>query len=499
MAFRDVLDIHVQGGKGGDGGLSFMRLKYIPKGGPDGGHGGRGGSVILRAVDDVTSLDRLVGRMQFRAPVGQQGEGRNKAGVSGEDLYIDVPVGTMATDLETGALVADLVTVGQTAVVAAGGAGGRGNASFATSTRRAPRFAEKGEPGEGRKLRLELRTIADVGLVGYPNAGKSSLLAALSNSRPAIASYPFTTLSPNLGVVELGMKRFTMADIPGIIEDAHKGKGLGLDFLRHISRTRLLVYVLDVTSEPSATLAALQHELREYDPELLERPALLVLNKTDLAADDDVAAAERELGPSGLPVLAVSALTGAGLEGLKDTLFELLPPRPRPVAETATKRVTVEPVTVRRDMSGTGWVVTGSELEAVVARFDPANPEAVAYLQHAFRNHGVNQLLKRAGAKSGEEVQIGGAVFDYFDDTAAEATAPTQADAERAGKRYLEREAREAEGGADADGDGGAGAEAAGTKATGAEPAGNKPDAGPPAGERGPSQDVEDAAGAEDD
>lgn len=438
MAFRDVLDIQVQGGKGGDGGLSFMRLKYIPKGGPDGGTGGRGGSVYLRAVDDITSLDKLVGRTQFRAQVGQQGEGRNKAGLGGDDLYVDVPVGTMATDLESGELIADLIEVGQTSVVAAGGAGGRGNATFANSTRRAPRFAEKGTQGEARRLRLELRTIADVGLVGYPNAGKSSLQAALSNSRPTIASYPFTTLSPNLGVVELDMQRFTMADIPGIIEDAHKGKGLGLEFLRHISRTRLLVYVLDVADEPMATLASLQLELREYDPELLERPALVVLNKTDLVDEDELAERERELGATGLPIVAASALEGEGLDALRATLFALLPPRPKPITAMGPRRVTVQPLAVRRDMSGTGWIVTGSELEAIVARFDPANPEAVAYLQHHFKSFGLNQALKRAGAQSGEEVQIGGAVFEYFDDTSAETNVPSQADAERAGRRYLE-------------------------------------------------------------
>ncbi len=441
MAFRDVLDITVQGGKGGDGGLSFMRLKYIPKGGPDGGHGGRGGSVYLRAVDDVTSLDRLVGRTQFRAPVGQQGEGRNKAGAGGADLYIDVPVGTLARDLDTGELVADLIEVGETAVVARGGDGGRGNSTFATSTRRAPRFAEYGTQGEKRRLRLELRIIADVGLVGYPNAGKSSLLAALSNSRPEIASYPFTTLSPNLGVIERdgGLERFTMADIPGIIEDAHLGKGLGLDFLRHISRTRLLVYVLDVGEEPMRTFESLRFELGEYDPALLELPALVVLNKVDLleGLEEEVQNQLTELATSGLPVLAASALEGHGMEELRDTLFELLPPRPEPIREQPDKRPVSEPIEVKRDMSGQGWVITGTEVEAVVARFDPSNAEAVGYLQHHFKNLGVNKLLKRAGAKTGEEVHIGAATFDYFDDTAPVTEVTAQDDAERAGERYL--------------------------------------------------------------
>lgn len=427
MPFRDVLEIHVQGGKGGDGSLSFLRLKYVPKGGPDGGHGGRGGSVILRAVDDVSSLDKLVGRTQFRAETGHQGEGRNKAGAGGADMIIDVPVGTMAIDAETGERLADLVAVGETAVVARGGEGGRGNASFVNAQRRTPRFAERGTPGERRHLRLELHIIADVGLVGYPNAGKSSLLAAVSNSKPVIADYPFTTLSPNLGVVErsgsVGLERLTMADIPGIIEDAHLGKGLGLEFLRHISRTRLLVYVLDIAAEPVSTMEALQRELQAYDPALLERPALVALNKIDLTGDaaSEVVEAEQALARFGLPVMSVSALTGAGLQGFRAALFDLLPPRPAPVQLPTGRRVVVAPLRVARDLAGTGWVVTGSAIEAVVSRFDPTNRDAVAYLQHHFRTLGVNAALKKAGARSGDEVEIAGSTFDYFDDTATEA------------------------------------------------------------------------------
>src|SRR5690554_5605619 len=323
MAFRDVLEIRVQAGKGGDGGLSFLRLKYIPRGGPDGGHGGDGGSVWLEAVEDTSSLIRMVPRNMHRAGTGGQGEGRKRAGRKGEDLVLQVPVGTTAVDLDTGETLADLTQVGERQMVAKGGEGGRGNASFANSVRRIPRFAELGTPGENRRLRLELRTIADVGLVGFPNAGKSSLLAAISNAKPEIASYPFTTLSPNLGVVTREHERFTMADIPGIIEDAHLGKGLGLEFLRHISRTRLLLFVLDIAEEPAANFEALRAELEAYDPELLELPAAVVLNKTDLAADHEVAAAEAELALFGLPVLSVSALEGEGISELRDVLFNL--------------------------------------------------------------------------------------------------------------------------------------------------------------------------------
>ena len=417
MLFRDLLDITVQGGRGGDGAMSFLRLKYLPKGGPDGGHGGDGGSVFLRAIADVTSLHRLIDRRMYRAASGKQGEGRKRAGANGADIVIDVPVGTIAVDLDSGELLADLTEVGQCALVARGGLGGRGNASFATATRQAPRFAEYGSSGEKRRLRLELRVIADVGLVGYPNAGKSSLLAALSNAKPAIAAYPFTTLSPNLGVIERELARFTLADIPGIIEDAHLGKGLGLEFLRHISRTRLLVFVLDMAADPPAALTALRRELEAYDPDLLRRPAVIALNKIDLAGESEVTAAISKLTGFGLPVVAVSALENSNLELLRDTLFALLPKR-RAVSVPAEQphRIDDDGLRVKRHLSGNGWVVTGKEIEAMVARFDAVNRDAVAYLQQHFASQGIFRLLKQAGARDGDEVHIGEAGFEYFDD-----------------------------------------------------------------------------------
>ena len=420
MPFRDILEITVQGGKGGDGGMSFLRLKYVPKGGPDGGNGGDGGSVYLRSISNVTSLDRLVGKHSYRAGTGMQGEGRDRDGAKGDDLIIDVPVGTTAYDAETGEVLADLLEVNQQVVVAEGGLGGRGNAAFATSKRRTPRFAELGTKGEKRRIRLELRMIADVGLVGYPNAGKSSLLAALSNAKPEIASYPFTTLSPNLGVVESNMERFTLADIPGIIEDAHKGKGLGFEFLRHISRTRLLIYVLDISDDPGATFEALQHELREYDPKLLELPALIALNKIDLAGEGEVADIVSDLTQFGLAVMPISADEGIGLDELKSAIFALLPEKPAlEPAQKGTTRIKADPIQVKRAMSGEGWVVTGEDIEAVIRRFDPSNKEVVAYLQHFFASMNINKLLKRAGAQNGDDVFIGEGVFEYFDEEQA--------------------------------------------------------------------------------
>lgn len=431
MAFRDVLDIELAAGNGGDGSMSFHRAKYMEKGGPDGGHGGRGGSIILRAIEGVESLERLVGRRKFKAENGAYGEGRLRQGSDGSDLYIDVPVGTTAFDRDSGKVIADLVRVGQEQVIARGGLGGRGNSTFVSSTRQAPRFAELGTPGQKRRVRLELRLIADVGLVGYPNAGKSSLLAALSRANPAIADYPFTTLSPILGVVERedGDERFTMADIPGIIEGASEGKGLGLEFLRHISRTRLLVYVLDVTRDPVEELRALQAELRAYDPTLLEGAAAIALNKTELVDADLVAMVEDELAEFGLPVLPVSAKTGAGLPELREALFQLLPDRElwaqTQALEVEADEVREEPLTLtfREDAPERGqtepervWEVRGGGFEARLDRFSRHMEDAAEYLSNLFKRQGLYRELKRAGAREGDTVEIGPFRFEYFED-----------------------------------------------------------------------------------
>ncbi|MDL2342729.1 GTPase ObgE [Deinococcus sp. MIMF12] len=431
MAFRDVLDIELVAGNGGDGSMSFHRAKYMEKGGPDGGHGGRGGSIILRAIEGVESLERLVGRRKFKAENGAYGEGRLRQGSDGGDLYIDVPVGTTAFDRDSGKVIADLVRVGQEQVVARGGLGGRGNSTFVSSTRQAPRFAELGTPGQKRRVRLELRLIADVGLVGYPNAGKSSLLAALSRANPAIADYPFTTLSPILGVVERegAGERFTMADIPGIIEGASEGKGLGLEFLRHISRTRLLVYVLDVTRDPVEELQALQAELRAYDPTLLDNAAALALNKVELVDADLVAMVEDELAGFGLPVLPVSAKTGAGLPGLREALFQLLPDRElwaqSQALEVEPDEVREEPLTLsfREGPPERGqtepervWEVHGGGFEARLDRFSRHMEDAAEYLSGLFKRQGLYKELKRAGAREGDTVEIGSFRFEYFAD-----------------------------------------------------------------------------------
>lgn len=429
MAFRDILEIEVIGGNGGDGSMSFHRAKYMAKGGPDGGHGGQGGSVYLRAVEGVESLERLLGKRKFKAGTGGGGEGRLRNGADAEDIIIDVPVGTTAFDLDTGKVVADLTQPGQLKVVAKGGAGGRGNSVFASSTRQAPRFAEIGVRGQRRRLRLELRLIADVGLVGYPNAGKSSLLAALSNANPAIAAYPFTTLSPILGVVASasGEERFTLADIPGIIEGASEGKGLGLEFLRHISRTRLLVYVLDVAADPATTLASLQAELRSYDPSLLESATLIALNKVDTVTEEEAAAAEDALAQSGLPVLRISAAEKRELDELRSALFALLPSRElwaqthsleeeQEVTAPAPLHLELTEESGKDGQTERVWIVTGGGFEEKLERLARYLEDAAEYLSGLFKRQRLYNALKRAGAREGDTVDIGGLRFEYFDE-----------------------------------------------------------------------------------
>lgn len=411
--FRDVLEITVTAGRGGDGAISFWREKYIAKGGPDGGDGGQGGSVILRALGQVDSLSNLSKRT-YKAEDGQHGSGKGMFGKAGRDLVIEVPRGTRVFDAETGALLADLTEEGQTLVAAEGGRGGWGNARFVTPTRQAPRFAEAGEPGEKKRLRLELMLLADVGLVGYPNAGKSSLLAALTHAQPKIANYPFTTLSPNLGVVERALERFTLADIPGIIEGASEGKGLGLEFLRHIARTRVLLYVLDAGEQPVSTFQTLRAELRSYDPDLLSRPALIALNKIDLLEEEEVARLEAELSQSGLPVLALSVLERKGLESLVEALFALVAAAPKPALATPAPRPE-EPQGVQvREVEEGVYEVQAPQVERHLRRLKGDLMEATSYLQELFKRYGVESALKSKGVRAGDTVRLAGLEFEYI-------------------------------------------------------------------------------------
>ncbi|RMH77092.1 MAG: GTPase ObgE [Calditrichaeota bacterium] len=326
MVFIDYVKIHVKGGQGGSGCVSFRREKFIPKGGPDGGDGGRGGSVILEVDPQLHTLIDYKYHARYEAPRGEHGKGSNQHGRKGEDIILKVPPGTVVKDAHTGEVLTDLTEEGQRFVAAQGGRGGRGNARFVTPTHRSPREWEVGEPGEERDIVLELKLIADVGLVGKPNAGKSTLLAAISAARPKIADYPFTTLQPNLGIIKYQDHRsFVMADIPGLIEGAHEGRGLGLQFLRHIERTRIVLYLIDPedpeVEDPRETFAVLHKELEAYSSTLAEKPAAIVLTKQDIWQRDWLAEL-KDAFPH--PVLAISAVAKIGLETLKHHLWNEL-------------------------------------------------------------------------------------------------------------------------------------------------------------------------------
>jgi GTP-binding protein len=343
----DRARIEVIAGRGGNGSVSFRREKYVPKGGPDGGDGGHGGSVILRANPHLRTLLDFQSRTRFEAQNGAHGSGNQKSGRSGEDLIVEVPAGTLVVDDGTGDRLADLVEAGAEFVAARGGRGGRGNARFATPTRQAPREAQPGREGEERRLRLELRLIADVGLVGFPNVGKSTLLARVTAARPKIADYPFTTLEPHLGLVRVGEERsFVMADLPGLIEGAHAGKGLGHEFLRHIWRTRVLAILVDSLSpDPARELAALRHELSSYHEDLARKPAVVVLSRSDLSPS-----APTSEQPAPFPLHgarwggSISGVTGAGTRDLLEIIWTMLaggdttPPEGRERDDTVAKR-----------------------------------------------------------------------------------------------------------------------------------------------------------------
>lgn len=328
MKFIDEAMITVQSGSGGKGCVSFRREKFIPRGGPDGGDGGKGGDIILITTSRKRTLYHFKFQKHFKAENGAHGQGKQKTGKNGRNLTIELPPGTLVIDADTGHLIKDLVDTGETFVILKGGRGGQGNTKFKTSTHRTPRFAQPGEPGETRKLKLELKLLADVGIIGLPNVGKSTLIAAISSARPKIANYPFTTLTPSLGVVQTNWAEpFVVADIPGLIKGAHQGTGLGIKFLRHIERTRILIHLIDVSSidpdDPLQQYRTINQELVMYDEKLVKKPQIVVLNKLDLPGIRKAA----EIFQSALKdkkVLLISALTGQGLEQLKSQIVHLL-------------------------------------------------------------------------------------------------------------------------------------------------------------------------------
>lgn len=326
--FIDEARIHVKAGDGGDGCVSFRREKYMPKGGPDGGNGGRGGHIIFEAAEDVDTLIDFTGKHHWKSPHGMQGEGCNKSGSDGEDLIIKVPVGTLIYDIDINLMIKDMNEAGMRVRVCKAGVGGRGNKEFATSTRQTPRFAQPGTQGDDRNLKLELKLIADVGMVGLPNAGKSTFVSMCSKARPKIANYPFTTLSPVLGIVELtNFRRFVVADIPGLIEGAHAGAGLGHDFLKHIERTRTIVHILDIDpsdySDPAENYKKIRNELEQYSKMLTSKREIIVANKMDLCPDDEILdQLKKDLGRD--DIIPISAATGEGIDHLKEILWKMV-------------------------------------------------------------------------------------------------------------------------------------------------------------------------------
>jgi GTP-binding protein len=428
---QDRARIHVQAGAGGNGCLSFRREAHVPRGGPDGGDGGDGGDVVLVCDDSLRDLESFRRRSHFKARRGAHGQGSLRHGATGEPLELAVPPGTEVLVEEDGTRH-DLVHPGQRALVAMGGSGGRGNKHFAGPTHQTPRFAERGLPGEERWLSLQLKLIADAGLIGLPNAGKSSLLARLTRAQPKIADYPFTTLSPVLGTLQVDDRQLVIADVPGLIEGASAGVGLGHEFLAHVERTKLLIHVLDVSpldgSDPVANHQAIEHELRSHDPRLAGLPRILALSKVDLVDADTAAAAQEHwrsrLGPD-VPVILTSSVTHAGLRELATEIVRRVPvvegdeesdDRSLPDgAELAAHRVfrPADRRSYRVERVGErSYRVTGAGIERLIARYDLDNEDALAYLERRLKGIGVIRALEAEGFEPGDDVEIAGVAFD---------------------------------------------------------------------------------------
>ncbi|MBV8727061.1 MAG: GTPase ObgE [Candidatus Eremiobacteraeota bacterium] len=418
MQFIDEATIAVEAGKGGNGIVAWRREKFVPKGGPAGGDGGRGGSIYLEADPELSTLVEFRFKHKFRAESGRDGGAAKRSGRSGDDLSIAVPLGTVVYRMGDGApqtLVADLRLPGERLLVARGGRGGLGNQHFATSARQAPRFAENGEPGESCTLRLELRLLADCGIIGVPNAGKSTLLSAVSSAHPKVADYPFTTLEPQLGVVRVSEdESFVMVDVPGLIEGAHAGAGLGDQFLRHVERTRVLVHLLDGAKTPDEVVhdkATIENELRAWNPKLLERPILPVLSKLDLPAAQDTL---RNLQPQIANLRGISAATGEGLSDLIFAIAQIIASAPPPELVVPAPRIVLTPKEAFRiEKDAHTFVITGERVErlAAVTNFD--SDEALVRFEQTLAKMGVERKLREMGAVEGDTVRIGAFEFTY--------------------------------------------------------------------------------------
>jgi GTP-binding protein len=417
--FLDQIYIRVIAGKGGDGIVSFRREKYVPRGGPDGGDGGRGGHVIFKTEEGMSTLYHLRFKRIIKAESGRPGEARNRSGRSGQDVVVKVPVGTIVKKRGTSEIIADLSDVGEEFVIARGGRGGRGNTHFAGPTHQTPRFSEKGELGEELEIDLELKLLADVGLVGLPNAGKSTLLSVISAARPKIADYPFTTIVPNLGVVTIDDFNFVVADIPGLIEGAHEGAGLGHEFLRHIERTRLLLHLVDLggweAQDPLEAYEKINQELSSYKINLSERPQIVVANKMDIPeAQLRWEEFSRILKERGIEVFPISAATGSGVPELLYKAAQLLKeiPMPEPVAIEHIKELPTRNFSIKK-ISPSVFEIEGDWIWRRVSRFNLDQEESQLRLGKLFRQWGVEEALIQAGVKEGDTVYIGEIEFEF--------------------------------------------------------------------------------------
>jgi len=429
--FVDYVKIFVKAGKGGDGSMAFRREKYVPNGGPAGGDGGRGGDVIIISDSGVNTLLDFRYKKNFKAESGAGGEGNNKSGKSGEDLIIKVPVGTIIKDAESKAVIADLTYNNQSVVVAKGGSGGRGNQHFATSTRQAPRFAEPGQPGEERELILELKVLADVGLVGFPNVGKSTLLSSVSNATPKIANYHFTTIDPNLGVVKYkDANEFVIADIPGIIQGAHEGAGLGHRFLKHIERTRIILHIIDASAsegrDPKKDFEIINNELNMYNLKLSSRKQIVVLNKIDLINDkESLRELENYFKNKNYDVFLISAARNEGITQLLDKVIQTLSeteqnfePFDYEDVNENVKEINFEAdkkqFEIIKKTEGL-YCITGDFIDKILKRINFDDSYSAAYFQKILVKEGIESELKKKGIKNGDTVVINDMQFEYFE------------------------------------------------------------------------------------
>lgn len=426
--FTDYVKIHAQAGKGGDGAISFRREKYVAAGGPDGGDGGRGGNVYFKVDKDVNTLINFRYKKKFKATPGENGQGARKYGKSGQDLYILVPIGTVVKDAETNEVLADLSEPEEVALLLKGGKGGLGNSHFATATRQAPRFAQDGEPGEEREFILELKLLADVGLLGFPNVGKSTFLSVVTSATPKIANYHFTTIEPNLGVVKSKYgDSFVIADIPGIIEGASEGTGLGIQFLRHIERTRLLLHFIDVSGSegrnPVDDYKTINNELKEYSAKLAQRTQIIVATKADIIADEKGYDELKKIAKQNKQkIFKISSVTGEGIEELMNYVSDTLKVLPKEdlmeITDTSKKKIYTlssddKKFTIEKD--GKLYKVNGEQVDKLMRKVNIGDYESLFYLHRKLDELGVNQALKQAGIKEGDIVKIGEYEMEWED------------------------------------------------------------------------------------